>query len=111
MGRSHPTPAAFAALALISAAATASAAPTCQTAAGQTIRCGEPAAMPVGWRLPDEQRMAQRSREDGPSATQIAGLIAFLAGFFGLIALMPDFDGASDRDWDAQEDDDRRQVG
>src|SRR5581483_3475895 len=98
MGRSHPLSAAFAAALLLWAAGGASAAPTCQTARGQTIRCETPGAMPVGWRLPDDQQ-APKSPGDGPSLLQIAGLIGFLAGFFTLIALMPDFQGASDRDW------------
>ncbi|MEJ1970668.1 MAG: hypothetical protein WDN03_18880 [Rhizomicrobium sp.] len=88
---------------LLSAPA-ALAAPTCQDRAGGTIRCGAEGAMPAGWSLPDSEREA-------PPPTDTLAMweaIAMVAMLLALIAIMPEFDGRSDADWDRQEGDDER---
>src|SRR5262249_31538461 len=40
------------------------AAPTCQTARGETIRCGTEGAMPVGWTLSAGERLARPASPD-----------------------------------------------
>lgn len=82
-------------------AAPAQAAPTCLDGKGLTIRCGVPGAMPVGWR-PSEQQIAEwrRTRPPGPGANELFKLVLGLAAIFALIALMPEFDGARDDDWE-----------
>lgn len=81
----------------------ANAAPTCQTRDGETIRCGTPGAMPVGWTLPPEERLEKERLHPPkwPSTTELLELFCVMGLFFGLLALMPDFEG----DWDKQEDD------
>jgi len=82
------------------------AAPTCQTRDGETIRCGTPGAMPVGWQLPLEERLEQE-RLHPPrytSTQELLQIFGVMGLFFALLALMPDFEG----DWDKQEDDKRR---
>lgn len=87
------------AVALLAAPA-AMAAPTCQTQAGDAARCGAPGAMPVGWTAPGV-------RPDSPAdPVRIVSLVALLGALFGLIALLPDFDGRNSRDWGEQEGDD-----
>jgi hypothetical protein len=84
----------------------ASAAPTCQDRTGGAIKCGVPGAMPVGWTPPPGQRFEHDMRESADlSATEQWALVSLLVGLFGLIALMPRFDGASGADWDQQEED------
>ena len=90
------------ALALLLSASAALAAPTCQDRDGLTIRCGTEGAMPVGWTLPFHER---KIRPPAPSASELLTLIATLGLLFALIALLPDFDGRSGADWDAQEGD------
>ena len=80
----------------------ARAAPTCQDQHGLTIRCGTPGAMPVGWSLPFEERPFKPAP---PSASQMLTLIGALGLLFALIALLPDFDGRTNEDWDEQEGD------
>ena len=87
---------------LLLTAPAALAAPTCQDRDGLTIRCGAQGAMPVGWSLPFEER---KFESHGPTAGQLLHLIATLGLLFALIALLPDFDGTSSRDWDQQEGD------
>ena len=85
------------------AAPAAIAAPTCQNRFGDTARCETAGAMPVGWTLSMQQRLAvQMSRPTGPTLGDLFALACFLAAFFALIALMPDFDGVG---WDQQEGD------
>jgi hypothetical protein len=99
---------AFIAAAMFFAAADALAAPTCQDINGDTIRCGTPGAMPVGWTLSREERLhRQVSGPSGPSINELLDLICVLGMFFALIALMPEFDGWRTGDWDEQEDDDK----
>ena len=95
----------FAAVTLLTGAAAA--APTCQDRNGLTIRCGTQGAMPVGWTLPFEERRFQPA---GPSASELFGLIATIGLLFALIALLPEFDGRRDADWDRQEGDDQERV-
>ena len=58
--------------------------------------------MPVGWSLPFEDR---KVRPRSPSASQLLMLIGTLGLLFALIALLPEFDGTTSRDWGKQEDD------
>ena len=77
--------------------APALAAPTCQDKDGDTIKCGTPGAMPVGWTLSPQQRLErQRSRPTGPSMNELLELICVIGVFFGLMALLPEFDGWGD---------------
>ena len=92
---------------LLLTAPTALASPTCKDADGDTIRCGTPGAMPVGWALSPQQRLDRRlSRPPQPIMGDLFGLICVLGCFFALIALMPEFDGRAGSDWDKQEGDD-----
>jgi hypothetical protein len=91
------------ALSLLAATA-ATAAPTCETRSGETIRCATAGAMPVGWALPSDERVGASSDED-PSPAQWFELISLVGGLFALIALMPDFDR-----WDAQSEDGEEQA-
>lgn len=97
----RPCSALLAAVLLLTAPA-ALAAPTCQDRDGLTIRCGTQGAMPVGWSLPFEER---KFESHSPTTGQMLHLIATLGLLFALIALLPDFDGTSSRDWDQQEGD------
>ena len=78
-------------------------APICFTRAGDTVHCGAKDAMPVGWRLPPDEAARRELSQPHPSSRDILKAIAILVLFFALIALMPEFDGARDQDWDAQE--------
>ncbi|MGA0603028.1 hypothetical protein ACO2Q3_20140 [Caulobacter sp. KR2-114] len=80
------------------------AAPTCQDRAGDTIRCGAPGAMPVGWTLPDSERAAQP--DDPAPPARIVGAVTLVLCLFALIALMPPFDGRRDADWGGGDGDD-----
>jgi len=88
----------------------AHAAPICFTRAGDTVHCDAQNAMPLGWRLPPDEAVRREMNQPHPSAGSILKVVAGLVLFFALIALMPEFDGAHDQDWDAQEkrDPDRR---
>ena len=66
------------------------AAPTCQDQYGATIRCGTPGAMPVGWTLPADQRVAPAVEQN---LDQLLKLACVLGVFFALMALLPDFEG------------------
>jgi hypothetical protein len=93
---------AFLATTMLLSAHAALAAPTCQDRHGLTIRCGTPGAMPVGWRLPFEERPFKPA---APTVSQLLALIATLGLLFALIALLPEFDGSRGGDWDKQEGD------
>jgi len=75
------------------------AAPTCQDRNGDTIKCGAPGAMPVGWTLPPEESWRLRLAHTETPAGDVLKVAAGLALFFALIALMPRFDGRRDQDW------------
>lgn len=79
------------------------AAPTCQDRQGTTVRCEAANAMPVGWTLPESERLAQPHDETPPA--RIAGAVVLVACLFALIALMPPFDGRHDADWGAESED------
>jgi hypothetical protein len=73
----------------------AAAAPTCLDAAGETVRCEAPGALPVGV-APSPAPDAASVQSDEfplPSAPTLFGLVCVLGGLFALIGLMPDFDG------------------
>ena len=73
------------------------AAPTCQDKNGDTIKCGTPGAMPVGWTLSPQQRLErQRTGTTAPSMSELLELICVIGVFFGLMALLPEFDGWGD---------------
>jgi hypothetical protein len=78
-------------LALLAAPA-AVAAPTCWNAAGETVRCGTPGASPVGAALSPAQAAARAARPSSAPVGALIGLAIVLAGFFGLIAALPDFE-------------------
>lgn len=89
-------------MALMAVAPAARAAPTCQTRAGVTIRCGAEGAMPVGWTLPPEEQV------NGPAIEDAGALFKVILGlglFFAMIALLPPFDGSQTTDWGRQEGD------
>ncbi len=88
-------------LAALLAGLPAAAAPTCQTANGETIRCGIPGAMPVGWRLPAEQYADQNSSE----LFKWLQAICAVGVLFSIMAAMPDFDSTRPGEWGSEEDD------
>ena len=61
-----------------------------------------PGAMPVGWRLPFEERPFKPA---APTVSQLLALIATRGLLFALIALLPEFDGSRGGAWDKQEGD------
>ena len=77
----------------------AMAAPTCQDRNGDTIKCGAPSAMPVGWTLPPAEAWRLRQVHPETPASDIWKVAAGLALLFALIALLPRFDGRRDQDW------------
>ena len=91
---------------LIIPAPTAWAAPTCQNREGITTRCGTPGAMPVGWE-PSPQELWERelSRPPGPDRESLWTAFSVIGLLFGLIALMPRFDGSRDEDWQTHDKD------
>ncbi len=79
------------------------AAPTCQNGNGQTVRCGTPGAMPLGWTLSPEERLARQiAGPKEPTTNELLEVICVLGVFFAWMALLPDFDGR----WDKQGPDD-----
>lgn len=98
----HSTLAAITAALLL--AAPALAAPTCDNRSGDTVKCGTPGAMPVGW-APSAADLVDRPSDPGLSPAEAVALIYILGAFFAIIALMPEFDGWQDGDWDEQEGD------
>ena len=83
------------------------AAPTCNDRNGDTIKCGTPGAMPVGWAPSPDDVIDRPVEPPDLNLGEMAALIYILAAIFAVIALMPEFDGRSDSDWDQQEGDDR----
>jgi len=71
------------------------AAPTCEGREGQTMRCGAPGAMPLGWTAPQADRPPQAT--DRGDVFEAAAIIVLL---FVLIALLPEFDGSRAQDWE-----------
>jgi hypothetical protein len=94
---------------LCASAFPALAAPTCQDANGTTARCGSPGAMPIGWKLPDDEFLRRQAALGNVADPQtVVNAIALIAALLAILALLPDFDGRSDGDWDEQEGDKRR---
>ncbi|MEJ0044170.1 MAG: hypothetical protein WDM81_19020 [Rhizomicrobium sp.] len=77
---------------------TAQAAPTCQDRIGDTIRCGDPAAMPVGWTPAQRFLLAKKNAAPDDTAEAVKAAV-FIALFLALIALLPEFDGTKATDW------------
>lgn len=97
-----------AALLLAIPASLAWAAPTCQDINGVTTRCGAPGAMPVGWKPSPEQLWERElALPPGPDSDQLFIAISIVALLFSLIALMPEFDGSQDKDWETSDRKDR----
>jgi hypothetical protein len=95
----------FAAVAMVGSAPSASAGPICETRGGESVRCEDPRAMPLGWTLPlDERFKHPDAGPPEPTTLELSGVITLIFLFFALIALMPDFDGwtagGSDKDDD-----------
>jgi hypothetical protein len=78
-------------------------APICFTRAGDPVHCDVKGAMPVGWRLSPDEAARREMNQPHPRPGDILKVVAGLVLFFALIALMPEFDGARDKDWDSQE--------
>lgn len=78
-------------------------APICFNRAGDTVRCDVKEAMPVGWRLPPDEAMRREMNQPHPPLSDLLKVVAGLALFFALIALLPEFDGAQDQDWKGQD--------
>lgn len=78
-------------------------APICLTRAGDAVHCEARGAMPLGWQLPPDQAARREMDQPHPPTSAILKVAVGLALFFALIALMPEFDGRRDQDWDAQE--------
>jgi hypothetical protein len=76
------------------------AAPTCMDRHAVTTRCGTANAMPVGW-TPPPAALVERRRllPPPPSSDAMFKLVLGLAALLALIALLPEFDGHSDEDW------------
>jgi hypothetical protein len=96
---------AAAATMLLLAAPAALAAPTCDNRNGDTVKCGTPGAMPVGWAPSPADILVHPATPRELSPAEAVALIYTLGAFFALIALMPDFDGWREGDWDEQEGD------
>jgi hypothetical protein len=97
------------AILLCASVSPALAAPTCQNANGSVARCGSPGAMPVGWKLPDDEyKLRQAALGNRTEPWALLDAIVLVASLLAIIALLPDFDGSSDVDWDEQEGDNRR---
>lgn len=95
----------LAVLASFAWAPVAIAAPTCPDN-GTTTRCGTPHAMPVGWRLPPEEFNRRQALVQGePTPHAFSNAVVFIVLLLSIIALLPDFDGRNDSDWDEQEGD------
>src|SRR5579872_3363221 len=83
------------------------AAPICFNRAGDPVHCDAQGAMPLGWQLPPEEAARREMNQPHASSADILKAFAVLALFFALIALLPEFGGTRDQDWDTQEKQDR----
>ena len=75
-------------------------APICVTRAGDTVHCEAKGAMPVGWKLPPNEALRREMDLPHVPASAIWKAVAGLVLFLSLIALLPEFDGRRDQDWD-----------
>jgi hypothetical protein len=97
------------AMTLCVAASPAAAAPTCEDINGSAARCGAANAMPPEWRLSsDEYHLRQTAIGNVFDPHNVLDAIALIAGLLTIVALLPNFDGRADADWDEQEGDRRR---
>jgi len=95
----HPLRALILALTLMLSATSALAAPTCWDREGGVARCGTAGAGPVGAALTPAQAAARRAAPPHTlSAREAFSLAAVVGGLFGLIVLMPRFNGRWDDD-------------
>jgi hypothetical protein len=90
---------------VLASASPALAAPTCDNRNGETVRCGTPGAMPVGWTPSPGEILNHSATPPELTPAEVAALIYILGAFFAILALMPQFDGWRDGDWDEQEGD------
>ena len=93
------------ALALVSlwliAAPAALAAPTCIERNGTPTRCGAPRAMPIGWSLPAEElRRRDLANPPGAQLGTLLKAVCVVGVFLCAIALLPEFDGTRNEDWE-----------
>jgi hypothetical protein len=93
---------------LLLGAPAAVAAPTCDNRSGDTVKCGTPGAMPVGWAPSPGDVLDHPATPPDLNPAEVVALIYILGAFFALIALMPEFDGWRDGDWDKQEGDSKK---
>ncbi len=86
-------------------AAPALAAPTCQERSGEPIACGAAGAMPQGWKPSAGQiwQFHPSPHPSGPAGGEILTAIGVIGLLLGMFALMPEFDGSRDEDWDLSE--------
>jgi len=62
--------------------------------------------MPAGWTLPENEAAVRDANPSQPSDTpQMWNAVILVALLLSLFAAMPEFDGATDADWDRQERD------
>lgn len=94
--------------ALLLTAPAALAAPTCDNRNGDTVKCGTPGAMPVGWAPSPADILEHPTTSPELSPAEAIALVYILGAFFALIALMPEFDGSREGDWDEQEGDSKK---
>jgi hypothetical protein len=93
-------------IALILMVATpATAAPICFTRAGDPVHCGMTDAMPIGWKQPPQDAARRELSQPHPSDRAVFETMAVLVLLFALIALLPEFDGARDKDWEPEKRD------
>lgn len=76
------------------------AAPTCEGREGQSMCCGAPGAMPLGWTAPQADRHVPAA-----NAGDVLEAIGLLVLLFALIALLPEFDGSRAEDWEPKDKD------
>jgi hypothetical protein len=79
------------------------AAPICFTRAGDPVHCDAQDAMPIGWRLSPEEAARREMKQPHTPESAILKTAMGLALLFALIALLPEFDGGRDQDWEAGE--------
>jgi hypothetical protein len=92
---------------LLFGAPVAFAGPICEDRAGESVRCEDPRAMPLGWTPSLEQRLKHPvSSPPEPTPVELGGVFALIVLFFTLIALMPDFDGWEKAAPDVEDNDD-----
>ena len=88
----------------------AMAAPTCLDKNLDTIRCGVPGAMPVGWKPTAQQRWDKDiSKPAEYNLAEFAKVIIGMGLFFAMIALLPRFDGSRSEDWEPDQDNQKDQ--